>query len=149
MSYEGFLRENLVKKEKPDFKQIAVQLARTEKDIDTAAITLKVDTTWAVTIAYHAMIRAGRAMMYSMGYLPTAKFTHKTIVEFTKIALGPDYETLVSKFNRLRKRRHDFIYESKNHVTSEEAKAAIETAKEMVREIKRLIKENNPQKGLF
>jgi len=142
------LRENLIKKQAPDFRQISVQLARAEKDIKTAGSNLKEDTTWAITIAYHAMIRAGRALMYANGYLPTAKFTHKTIVDFTGGALGSDYEALAAKFNRMRKQRHDFIYESKNHITAEEAGAAIDAAKKMLGKVRKMIKILNPQTEL-
>ena len=64
------------------------------------AVNLKIDLTWSSAIAYHAMIRAGRALMYSKGYLPTAKHSHKTIVEFTRLTLGDEYHSLVGKFNR-------------------------------------------------
>ncbi len=149
MNFEGLLRENLVKKQTPDFKQIVRQILRAEKDIGTAEATIKTDATWPVTIAYHAVIRAGRALMYLTGYLPTAKFTHKIIVDFTRDALGRGFDALASRFERLRKRRHDFIYESKNYVTAEEAAGAIETAKKLLDEIKRLIKVSNPQAGMF
>lgn len=149
MDYERLLRENLIKKQKPDFGQIVEQIARAEKDIKTAGATMKLDPTWAVTIAYHAMIRAGRALMYANGFLPTAKFTHKTIVDFTGDALGKEYAVLTVKFDRLRKQRHDFIYESKNHVTSEEVLSAIDAAGKMLSEIKKQIKNINPQAELF
>jgi len=41
------------------------------------------------------MIRAGRALMYSKGYLPTTKRSHKTIIEFTKLLLGHEYYVLM------------------------------------------------------
>src|SRR3990167_3862129 len=116
MRYEKFLKDSLIKNQTPDFKQISYQLQRSLKDLKTAEANLKIDLTWALAIAYHAMIRAGRALMYSKGYLPTTKRTHKTIVEFTKLILGHEYGVLVSKFNRLRRKRHDFIYDSKNHI---------------------------------
>ncbi len=135
MSYEKFLKDNLIKNQTPDFKQISYQLQRSLKDLKTAEANLKIDLTWALAIAYHAMIRAGRALMYSKGYLPTTKRTHKTIVEFTKLILGHEYGALVSKFNRLRRKRHDFIYDSKNHITHSEAKSSLDTAKKLIDKI--------------
>jgi uncharacterized protein (UPF0332 family) len=95
------------------------------------------------------MIRAGRALMYSKGYLPTAKNSHKTIVEFTKLALGEEYNSVISRFNRMRRRRHDFIYGSKNHITSQEAKSSLEAAKKLIDKIIDFVKEESPQKDLF
>jgi uncharacterized protein (UPF0332 family) len=117
MGYERYLRDKLIKRQTPDFKQIAYQLKRARKDLTTAESNLAIDLTWAFTIAYHAMIRASRALMYAKGYLPTAKRSHKTIVEFTQLSLGAEYENLVSRFNRMRRQRHDFIYDTKNHIT--------------------------------
>lgn len=141
MNYEEFIKNNLVKKIKPDFNQIHHQLERAVQDLETAKANLKIDATWALTIAYHAMIRAARALMYAEGYLPTINQTHKTIVEFTKMKLGDDFRELVSKFNRLRRRRHHFIYDSENHVNIEEARSALETAKKLINKIKAIIKD--------
>ena len=139
MSYEQFIKDNLAKKVKPNPAQIKHQLERAVQDLETAKANLKIDTTWALTIAYHAMIRAGQALMYAEGYLPTINHTHKTIVEFTKIKLGGDFHELVAKFNRLRRRRHHFIYDSENHVNIEEAQAALETARRLIDKIKMLV----------
>ena len=149
MKYQRFLKDNLIKKIKPDFKQITFQLRRSQKDIKAAEANLNIDLTWSFTIAYHAMIRAGRVLMFAKGYLPTTKNSHKTIVEFTKLILGEEYKEAASKFNRMRRKRHDFIYDSKNHITSSEARTSIETAKKLINKISVFIKEQNPQKKLF
>lgn len=151
MSLERMLKENLIKKQKADFKQIEKQLIRSEKDIETAKRNLKFDTIWSITIAYHSMIRAARALMFSKGFLPTTKNTHKTIIDFTNLILGSDseYNNLIIKFNRLRKQRHNFIYESENGFTEEEAEAALKAAKSLLKKIKDLIKTENPQIELF
>lgn len=52
MSYEKFLKDKLVKRQKPNFKQISYQLQRALKDLKTAEANLKVDLAWAVSIAY-------------------------------------------------------------------------------------------------
>lgn len=149
MNYEKFLRDSLVKKQKPDSKQIETQLKRAGKDLKTAESLLSIDLTWAFAIAYHAMMRASKALMYSKGYLPTAKRSHKTIVEFTKLILGNEYDNLIRRFNRMRRQRHDFIYDSKNHITPHEAKLSIETAKKLIEEIIALVRKENPEKDLF
>ena len=149
MDYEKFVRDNLIKRQKPDFKQIELQLKRARRDLKTAESNLAIDLTWAFTIAYHSMIRAGKALMYSRGYLPTAKNSHKTIVEFTKLILGGGYENIIGQFDRMRRRRHDFIYDSQNHITSHEANLSIETARKLIDEITALVKRENPEKDLF
>jgi len=149
MNYEKFLKDNLIKKQEPDFKQIQFQLQRSLKDLKTAEANLNIDLTWAMAISYHSIIRAGRALMYSKGFLPTTRKSHKTIVEFTKLVLGHEYDTLVSKFNRLRRKRHDFIYDSKNRITHSEAISSLETAKKLIGKIIILVREENPESNLF
>ena len=50
MNYQRFLKNNLIKRQKPDFKQIAHQLKRSEKDIKAAEANLNIDLTWSFTI---------------------------------------------------------------------------------------------------
>ena len=95
------------------------------------------------------MIRASKALMYSKGYLPTAKRSHKTIVEFAKLIFGNEYHSLISRFNRMRRQRHDFIYDSKNHITYNEAISSLKTAKRLIEQIMLIVKEENPEKDLF
>jgi len=140
MNYDQFLKNNLIKKVKPNADQIRHQIKRSEQDLETAQANLTIDTTWSLTIAYHAMIRACRAMMYAQGYLPTAHQTHKTLVEFAKAFLGEKYSNLVAKLNRLRRRRHSFIYDAKNHVNMEEARSALAAAKELIVQIKKIVR---------
>ena len=87
--------------------------------------------------------------MYSKGYLPTAQRSHKTIVEFTKLTLGIEYESLIGRFNRMRRRRHDFIYESKNHITYPEAQSSLDSAQELINKIIALVKQQDPQQDLL
>ena len=49
----------------------------------------------------------------------------------------------------MRRKRHDFIYDSKNNITISEAKSSIETAIKLINKISVFIKEQNPQKKLF
>jgi uncharacterized protein (UPF0332 family) len=149
LNYEKFLRNKLIKKQNPDFKQIEHQLKRAQKDLRTAESNLSIDLTWAFAIAYHAMMRASKALMFSKGFLPTANRSHKTIIEFAKLSLSSEYESLISRFNRMRRQRHDFIYDSKNNITLHEAKSSIETAKRLIGEIIAIVKIENPEKDFF
>lgn len=149
MNLEDLLKNNLIKKVNPDFKQINLQIVRAKKDLETAKSLMTKDLTWALTIIYHSMLRISRAMMYSKGFLPTTKNTHKTIVEFTKYTLGTDFYNLINRFDRLRRLRHNFIYESENNITLSEVNRATELAEELFIKIEEIIIKENPQKNLF
>lgn len=108
----------------------------------TAEGVVTIDLTWSFAIAYHAMMRAGRALMFSQGYLPTTKSSHKTIMEFTRLSLGDEYQDLLLRFNRMRRKRHDFIYDSQNQTTISEVKSALRTAKELIEKVAALVAED-------
>jgi uncharacterized protein (UPF0332 family) len=120
----------------PDQRQISKQLDRASIDLQTASELCAIDRTWCFTIAYQAMIRAGRAFMFSQGYLPTSMNSHITVIDFVRDAFGSQTASLVLRFERMRRKRHDFLYDSVNHTTEQEALEAIQTARELVRTIR-------------
>lgn len=145
MSYERFIRDKLVKKIRPDFRQIDMHLKRARKDLRTAEKLMISDRTWAFTIIYHAMIRAGKALMYAHGYLPTATRSHKTVVDFAGTCLGDKGDDLFRRFDRMRRRRHDFIYAALNNITESEVGSSINTAKTFIDKVVHLVAKMRPQ----
>jgi uncharacterized protein (UPF0332 family) len=96
---------------------------------------LKIDEEWAYAIGYHAMLRAGRALMFASGYWPRGKDQHKTVVEFCAEILGKDFQHLTTRFNRMRAKRHDFIYETERPIPKTEATQSLRSTEWFVREI--------------
>lgn len=148
-NYDKFLKNNLIKKIKPDFKQIGMQIKRARKDLQAAEKVMTTDRTWSFAITYHAMIRAGKALMYAHGYLPTAIRSHKTVVDFTGVVLGDECDDLFRRFNRMRRRRHDFMYDALNNVTKAEVKSSIKAAGRFIDKIVQLVMKIHPQLRLF
>lgn len=67
--FESYFKKGFLKHQRVNFKQIEKQVARARKDLETAQSVLAKDPEWAATIAYHAMLRSGRALLFSKGYL--------------------------------------------------------------------------------
>lgn len=130
-------------------KQIISNINRARKDLITAKANIEIDEEWAYTISYHAMLRAGRALMFSMGYRPKGKNQHKTVVDFCAEVLGEEFRNLTERFNRMRIKRHDFIYEPERPISRTEATKSLESAERFVREIMDKIQRASPQKMLF
>ena len=145
MPFEVYLKKGFVKLQRVNFKQIEKQIVRAIKDLDTARIVLDKDSEWAATIAYQAMLRAGRALLFSKGYLPADGGQHRTVVELTHKLLGKDYSVLIGKFERMRRRRNIFFYESDPFGTMTEAESALKTAAQLVSAIEAMIHKENPQ----
>lgn len=149
MLFETYLKKGLLKSQRPNFKQIENQLARAEKDLKTAAKVVKEDPEWGATIAYHAILRAGRALLFAKGYLPSDGAQHKTVVELTHQLLGKEYSLLVNKFEGMRRKRNLFFYELDPFGTTTEAQNAIKTASELIPVIEEVIQKENRQAAAF
>jgi len=141
----NYIKDGLLKRQNPNFKQILKQIERADKDLKTVNLVINKDPEWASTIAYHAMIRTGRALIFANGYLPTDGQQHKTVVEITGKFLGNDLSSLIRQFNKLRKKRNSFFYESEDANNFTEAKIAVNTAKKLISAIKQSIIKLNPQ----
>lgn len=141
--------QGLIEKASLSDKQVLSNLDRARKDLVTSKANLSIDEEWAYTIAYHAMLRAGRALMFASGYRPKGKDQHRTVVEFCASILGHEFQQLVTSFNRMRVKRHDFIYQPERPIPKTEAAKSIESAERFVAEIIRRIGKKPPQKRLF
>lgn len=149
MSLKRLESQGLIEKVSYNDRQIESNINRAMKDLVTAKATVDIDEEWAYTISYHAMLRAGRALMFSTGYRPKGKDQHKTVVDFSAEILGGDFKSLTDRFNRMRIKRHDFIYEPERPIPRTEAVKSIESAGRFVKEIMEKIQKASPQKELF
>ena len=110
--FQRYLERGYLKKQNPNFAQISKQLKRAYKDLKTAKRTLEYDPEWAATIAYQAMLRAGRSVLFAHGYLPADGAQHRTVVELTGKILNPKFANLVRQFEKLREKRNLFFFDS-------------------------------------
>jgi uncharacterized protein (UPF0332 family) len=140
-----YLKMGLVKEQRPNFGQIEQQIGRAEKDLKTFGLVLGSDPEWACTIAYQAMLRMCRALIFSHGYLPSDGQQHKTVVEITGKLLGKKFELLVQYFDRMRRNRNVFFYDSVDTNNEAQAQKAFETARSLLNVVKDSIRKNNPQ----
>jgi uncharacterized protein (UPF0332 family) len=149
MTFEQFIKEylkkNLLKSQKPNFKAIESLIARAYKEIKAAQANIRIDEGVAFTVAYTAMLHAGRALMLSKGYRPADGYQHKTVVEFATVALGEKYKTLVQHFDKMRKKRNIFTYEVNISISKTEVKNAIKSATSFIKTIREAIEKENPQ----
>jgi uncharacterized protein (UPF0332 family) len=139
----------LIEKASFSDKQILANLGRARKDLTTSKANVSIDEEWAYTIAYHAMLRAGRALMFASGYRPKGKDQHKTVIDFCASLLGGEFQELITRFNRMRVKRHDFIYQPERPIPKTEAVRSIQSADQFVGEIIKKIGKRAPQKRLF
>ncbi len=149
MSYEKFVDEyiakGLLKKQKTSFIAVEKLILRSGKDLKTAKANLTIDEGIAYTVAYLAMLRAGRALMLLKGFRSADGYQHKTVVEFISYCLGKELKDIVERFDRMRRKRNIFTYEIDISISRTEADKAIDDAVKFVNLLKDIIKNNNPQ----
>ena len=122
MDWGGYFKKGLVKKQIPNFTQIEQQIIRAQKDLKTFKLVLVSDPEWACTIAYQAMLRMGRALIFSYGYLPADGQQHKTVVEITGKLLDEEFNILIQYFDRMRRNRNEFFYDALDTNNKSQAK---------------------------
>jgi len=137
-------------KEQIGFDQIIKHINRAYKDLKVSEANLKIDNEAAYNYAYLAMLRTGRALIFSFGYRPIDGQQHKTIVLFSEIILGKDFSKLVAKFDRMRKFRNKFTYQEPGLLVSrQEIEQALKSARQFVQKVAEFIQKNNPQKKII
>lgn len=149
MAYEDLQERGLVEGIRPDFRQIATLLARALKDLSTARANVSIDKEWAYTIAYQAMLRAAKAMVMAEGWRPRGRDQARTVVLLVGEILGEEARSLVSGFDRMRRKRQDFIDEPETPIPRYEVEGALKDAQALIEQIVELAREKNPQLGLL
>jgi uncharacterized protein (UPF0332 family) len=133
---EDLEREGLIKKLPVDQKKVTDAIALAHRDVTTSRLLLASDRDWAYTIAYNAVLQAGRALMFAHGYRPDGANQHIAVVKFAGLYLDPK-EALV--FDRMRRKRHSSVYDTAGAITESEAEFAVGQAEILVRIIEALL----------
>jgi len=147
---DSYKQKGLIKEENIGFDQVIKHLERAKKDLYVAKANLEIDTEASYNYAYLAMLRSGRALMFSLKYRPIDGEQHKTVVAFCEEVLPKDRTEIIKYFNRMRKKRNRFTYDEPELLVSKtETEQAFKSAKEFVEIIHNYIQHKNPQKKLI
>jgi len=149
MKIKKLREKRLIKPRRPDFAQIGKWLIKAKESLRLAKNILSQNPSWAFTISYQAMLLAGRALMFSFGYLPSDGGQHLTTVEFAKEILGREFKRVTAEFERMREMRNEFFYGSRLEMSKYETKNALVAAEKFINEIARIVEKKNPQKKLL
>lgn len=117
-------------------------LSLAQRDIKTAKNVFEDgDYDWCLSIAYNAMLQAGRALMFSEGYRPKGRYKHVSVVEFVKSKFGREFAgQMLFIFNKTRKKRHIAVYEQVEIVSRDEARNVINWAEKFVKRVEEILK---------
>ena len=101
---EGFLR-----KEKIGTDQVRALLMSALNNITASEKTLTIDEEACYTMAYNAMLKTARALVFLNGYRPSDGRQHMTTIEVAGEILGKEFSDLIHMFDKMRRKRNQFI----------------------------------------
>lgn len=149
MTYEKFideyLKNGLLKRQKPEMRAVEKLILRAIKDLKAAKANLVIDEGIAFTVAYLAMLHAGRALMLFKGFRPDDGYQHKTVIEFLAHIFGNESKSIFDHFDKMRRKRNIFTYEADISISKTEAENAINTAMKFVQLCRDFLKSESPQ----
>lgn len=138
-----------LRRQRADFEQIARYLASAQKKLAAARKTLDIDAEASYQLAYEAMLKASLGYMLSFEVRPRSlPGHHVTIIQFAEERLGPGVKGLIALFDRMRRKRHQAIYQVTGFISRLEAEQALTTAGEYLAAIREAIQKKNPQMRL-
>jgi len=126
--------------------QVERLMKRSLEDLKSAERILPFDEPGAMDFIYKAMFHSGNALIRSHGFRPGATRQHQGVIAAVGKILGPASQTLILKFDKLRKRRNQFEYQGIFEMGKENLKDSIQQAKDLVSEIEKSLRDSNPQK---
>lgn len=136
---EDLEREGLISRLRPDPQRVRDAMKLAHRDLGVATNLLVSSNDWAYTVAYNAILQAGRALMFSKGYRPEGGNQHIAIVRFCDLFLSREDALW---FDRMRRKRHQSVYDTAGSVSDREAENAVKKAEEIVQVIEVLIQES-------
>jgi uncharacterized protein (UPF0332 family) len=134
-----------IRKQKAGFVQIEALLKEAILDLEETEKIVHIAERATYLLAYNAMLKAGRALMLSRGYVPDDGAQHKTVVEMTSAILGDPYKGLTDQFESMRRKRNEMTYEAGTLLSRSEAEKAFSDAIAVLRRTLEDVRSKNPQ----
>jgi len=137
MNFEKLLDDKKIEK----VEKTNLDLDIVNKDLEFAKKGLETNNYDRVmATAYEGILRAGNKLMNFLGYRAIGKEHHKNLFDFLrKLKINQD---LVEYFDKVRKKRNDFIYRDIERILKQEAEEIISNAEEFVQEIRTFVQKN-------
>lgn len=134
-----------LKSQQVDFGQVGRFLAGAGKKLTAARKTLEIDEEASYQLAYEAMLKASLGFMLSFGVRPRSlPGHHVTIIEFAGKRLGKGSQKLIAVFDRMRRKRHQALYDVTGFISMQEAKNALEIAEKYLAIIRKETQKRAP-----
>ena len=132
MKYDQLLASGRIRKARVSRREIEQAMKRSARDLKLARRIMAEDWDWGFAVTYNAVLQASRACMFSEGYRPASAEGHKNTFAFMRVALGKEYEDLITYFDRMRNKRNQALYDVAGMISETEARNLYAKATEFV-----------------
>lgn len=134
-----------LKSQRVDWAQIERFLQSAEKKLASARKILAFDEEASLQQAYEAMLKASLGFMFSHGVRARSQPGHHiAIIEFVRTRLDRKNATLITMFDRLRRKRNLALYDDAGFVSHQDAEQALDTARDYLNVIRADIANRRP-----
>ena len=146
---ERLSKEGKLKPQKADIDYLNALLDAARRNFEAALVIRgRVDEA-AFKLFYDGLLQISRVVVLLKGYRPDDGEQHKTTFFAAGEILGPEYEDLIRKMQRLRIKRNICIYDPKDLIGKSETDAIHKTAKKFWSMVRIYLEKANPQLKLF
>ena len=102
------------------------------RDVEAAAANESRFASWAETMLYEAGLRAARAIVMAAGYRIAVDRGHVTAIDAADALTDGRHHRVFVRLHRLRRRRHEFMYETAADPGAQELATAREDVKNLI-----------------
>lgn len=92
---------------------------------------------WALSICYHEILRLGMDFMSFLGYRAKGREHHRNVFLF--LSAYDEVRSLAKYFDRIRRKRNEFIYRGSDEISKDEAFETLNIAKGFVSKIRTIV----------
>jgi uncharacterized protein (UPF0332 family) len=134
-----------LKPQKVDWAQIERFLQSAEKKLASAHRILAFDEEACLQQAYEAMLKASLGFMFSHGFRARSQPGHHiAIIEFVRARIHKKHSSLLTMFDRLRRKRNMALYDDTGFVSRHDAEQALESARHLIEVIRADVNARRP-----
>jgi hypothetical protein len=146
---ERLCKEGKLKPQKADLDFLNAMLDAARKNFDAALAVRAIAEEAAFKLFYDGLLQISRVVVLLGGWRPDDGEQHKTTFIAAGEILGPEYEDLIRKMQKLRVKRNICIYDPKELIGKSETDAIYATSKKFWSKVRVHLEKANPQLKLF
>jgi hypothetical protein len=147
--FDKLSQEGKLKRQKAETDYLNALLDSAARNFEAALVVRGKIEEAAFKLFYDGLLQISRVVVLLNGYRPDDGEQHKTTFLAAGELLGPKYEDLIRKIQKLRIKRNICIYDPKELIGKIETDAIYETAKKFWSRVRAYLEKRNPQLKLF